>query len=196
MNKLSRRSFVKRTGAATIGSALGLGLLPSLTRKLYAVDSSTASSGVAAYITSPVVPVTVPVNGGLLTLTITQSCTAAPGVCVNSLCVTVKRNARFTKTVSGKNYVGDITRTDSLYWRCESGVATLFYASHSQPVSAPIANVTDPADTRGVVYPDGVTSEDQKTSGLRAKIFDNTTGEWSDWSDFGTVSYVVYCCSR
>lgn len=195
MNKFSRRTFVKRTGAATLGSALGLGLLPSLTRKLYAVDSSTASSGIAAYLTSPVVPVNFSVGGGLLTLTITQSCTAASGTCVNSLCVTVKRNAKYTKTVSGKNYVGDITRTDSLYWRCESGVATLYYASHSQPVSAPIANVLNPVETIGTLYPDGVTSEDQKTSGLRAKIFDDTTGEWSSWYDFGNVSYVVYCCS-
>ena len=48
MSHLTRRSFVKRTGAVTLGSALGLGVLPSVTRKLHATDTSTILSNIRA----------------------------------------------------------------------------------------------------------------------------------------------------
>ena len=40
MKKITRRTFAKRTGGATLGSAIGLGILPSITRKLHATDNS------------------------------------------------------------------------------------------------------------------------------------------------------------
>ena len=39
-DRINRRSFVKRTGAVTLGSVLGLGILPSINRRLHATDTS------------------------------------------------------------------------------------------------------------------------------------------------------------
>lgn len=47
MNKITRRSFVKRTGGVSLGSVLGLGLLPSVTRRLHAADFSSLTNGVS-----------------------------------------------------------------------------------------------------------------------------------------------------
>jgi hypothetical protein len=41
--QITRRTFVKRTSEMTLGSVLGLGILPSITRKLHAIDGSEIS---------------------------------------------------------------------------------------------------------------------------------------------------------
>lgn len=43
---ITRRRFIKNSGGATLGTVLGIGLLPSITRKLCAQDSSTHYGGI------------------------------------------------------------------------------------------------------------------------------------------------------
>lgn len=52
MTFITRRAFIKRTGSASLGTALGLGLIPSVTTKLKAADTSGGIKGVRATTTS------------------------------------------------------------------------------------------------------------------------------------------------
>lgn len=199
MSKISRRIFVKRTGGTTLGAALGLGLIPSLTRKLHAEDTSSPppSPGVRVLWSTNKISDSWSVGGGTLTLTITQSASVAPDTCVPSLRVTVIRNSNYVKTVGDKSYVGNHAITDHYYWRCEEGVPRVFYANGyftpAGKTSVAIANSNDPSDTIGNLKVTSWTSDDDKTTDASARILDgvgNLVGEYL----LASISYEVLCC--
>src|SRR5262245_22382340 len=115
MTNYTRRSFVKRTGSATLGAALGLGLLPSLTRKLHAADTS-AAKGVLALNPSGERRATFPTivsiphpNGPVVVGNLTLSCEyiGSPpfGSCVPSLTITRKLSLSFEIVAGGLSYL-------------------------------------------------------------------------------------------
>jgi hypothetical protein len=142
MNSLNRRSFIKRTGGATLGTALGLGLIPSVTNRLRAADTST--TGVKCNTSppppasgspppAPVISTSSPAlayAGGQITtgLDVTVPPTNS---CVSSLRIDYSRWIRF-------DYPGRapqiMTETWSITWACVGGVPT---ASKSPPVTTP-----------------------------------------------------------
>jgi hypothetical protein len=202
MSKISRRIFVKRTGASSLGAALGLGLIPSLTRKLHAEDTSAPPPpppvpGVLVLWTTNQINDSWTVGGGTLTLSITQSASAPLNTCTGVLRITVVRAATYLKTIGAKTYVGNHSITDHYYWRCESGVPRVFhsngYFSPTGQSSVAIANVNDPNDTIGNLKVSGWTSDDDKTSDATARVMDgvgNVLGEYL----LTSISYEVLCC--
>lgn len=196
MTKFTRRNFVKRTGAATIGSALGLGLLPSLTRRLHALDSSTLlAQGVEVLYSNKSTTDSWAVQGGTLTITQTITASAALGACVSSLGVTRKRSYHYIRVKNGKTYVGLTSHTDNQYYRCEGGVPVVFYEYHTWPTPVAVADPNNPQDAIGTLYPGGINSNAGKSGAGKAKVFDNTTGTWSEWYEGTDLPYEVICCT-
>lgn len=161
MTKYTRRSFVKRTGSATLGAALGLGLLPSLTRKLHAADTST-SQGVngkwkkndagdalkvvaplpqAACLPSQTANATLPGNAGSFTVGIQQS--MAPfQVCSNSVTVTEVLWINITAVINGVQRNFAKTWSRGRIFKCEG--------------SAPVPQDVDPTPSI-ITFPENST---------------------------------------
>jgi hypothetical protein len=198
MTKNTRRSFVKRTGAATLGTALGLGLLPSLTRKLHATDSSEnmPPMGVRLYLAADPQPTQYQYGGGTLTLSITQTASVAAGVCAPSILLTIVRKAVFVKTVNGSTYTGEMKRTDTVYWCCINGVPSYVPGtspSSTQPRSAAITNSS--GQSIGSMSGLGVTSSDGLNAYFTASIMLQGNSQESGWfPEVGPASYVPSCC--
>jgi hypothetical protein len=200
MTNYTRRSFVKRSGSATLGAALGLGLLPSLTRKLHAGDTSTCGGGgtsgsIQVLLGDLPKPVSQSYRGGVLSLSLAVTLSAAPAACVPSILVTVRRTARYDKSVNGSSYVGLITRTDLLYWRCQNGAPYLFDEQHYEPGSVAIANVNNPNDVIGNLDGTAYTSGNQQNSWYSAAVtLNEALKETSPPLEIGPASYQPVCC--
>ena len=122
MAKYTRRSFVKRSGSATLSAALGLGLLPSLTRKLHAADSSNLT-GIKANAPQGLNVTTTKTleSGGTLELELNQVLSAPAGLCVLSIRVTQTYRVKLKKTLNGVTYRADANWVREYTWKCENG---------------------------------------------------------------------------
>lgn len=120
MTKYTRRSFVKRTGSATLGAALGLGLLPSLTRKLHAADTSTGEGVKTTNTLGVGVTSKIDVPGGRLCLSV--KFTINPGT-PNTCVLAIEGKKHFTmhfEFLNGQsNFVGEFFQT--VVYTCRNG---------------------------------------------------------------------------
>jgi len=192
MTKISRRTFVKRSGAATLGGALGLGILPSLTRRLHASDTSTqAGSGVEILYSSVTDLASYKVNGGNLTISQVLASTAVPGSCVPSLKATRSYVFDYTKVVNGLTYNAHVTLEVHRYYSCVNGAPTVTYAYGN---NIGLTGIYAGKHAIGTMEP-GVTNADggQSSSGKARLIF--ADGEWTDWYDGANLPYQVLCCA-
>jgi hypothetical protein len=147
MTKYTRRSFVKRTGSATLGAALGLGLLPSLTRKLHAADTSVSQGVYGKWKKNPnndskegTVKVLTPVpdtasqpaetlvhtlaNGAGTVTTGIQRSMAPYKDCCNSVTVTDILSINVTAVVAGQQRVYNKSWNRRNVYLCENGTPT------------------------------------------------------------------------
>jgi len=180
MSRLTRRSFVKRTGAVSLGSALGLGLLPSVTRKLYAVDTSTfmgitptAAEGVSPSAAGLNYPPGAPVGEMLLTIGINAS--VAVGVCALSITVTISRTATYTQLQNGVDYKGTAKINSYYIWICEDGVVKLS-KMHTDFAEKDVA-VSGGGGQIGTLR-----SETDGPPKYKARMFWQALGDYGPWS--------------
>jgi hypothetical protein len=192
MTKITRRTFVKRSGAATLGSALGLGVLPSLTRRLHAEDTSLESSQGVAILFKTANDVSVfSVNGGLLTVSQVLTVSTASGLCVPSLKTTRAYDFNYSKTVDGVVYTGKAAGVVHRYYKCIDGVPTVTYAygTNLGPVGISNGKTAIGAMDPAIRDSDG----GQTSTGEARLVFED--GEWSDWYPGANIPYKVICCT-
>lgn len=128
MEKISRRSFVKRTGAVTLGSVLGLGILPSVTRRLHATDLSQAIiKGVAFSWDSLQTSKDNVYGNGIMRIVVrleteSKSGSIAKGQCYLTGTITIVREAFCTQTILGQACSGSARNVTTQSWSCKDGV--------------------------------------------------------------------------
>ena len=199
MSKFTRRTFVKR-GSATLGAVLGLGLLPSLTRKLHATDQSTpppAANGVKFdYEGNGTASRTDTYQGGTLTMSITFTCSPAKGVCGAVGLMSVLRSATFVTTLSGVNYRAAATDLSLCTWQCVGGAPMCTQVLHPNPPTThpdvAIANINNPNETVGTLFTIGSRGSDPYVS-LTAMVL--LGDEYSQEFTLGPIQYSVAACT-
>lgn len=191
MEKISRRAFVKRSGAVTLGSVLGLGMLPSLTRKLHAADSSrVAITGVNLNWTSGSMSSVTPYMGGELEVGISIDGDAPKGQCNLTATMHIYRYAIYRKTIEGTGYFG-CSWDDAYYtWHCMYGVVSVksAHGTSSGPVTIRSNSGT----------PLGAVCLGTSTPGFNAPMADGRVYMNDDWGpavNVGPLSYAASCCS-
>lgn len=161
-------------------------MVPSLTRKLHASDTSTPAPtpGVRVQWSTNQISESWALDGGTLTLRVTLHARVLLNTCVTSALTAVVRNGTYVKTTGGKTYQGSHGMIDRYYWRCESGVPVMFYSTGNfTPAgqsSVAIANVNDPTDTIGNIQVAGWTSDDYQSFDVSSRVRDgvgNILGE-------------------
>ncbi len=195
MTNITRRTFVKRSGAATLGSALGLGILPSLTRRLHAEDTSTSSdAGVSAQYTSIYDLAPFEVNGGTLTVEQKLKVSAPAYACVSSLQVVRAYTFNYIKTVSGVVYRASAFGEMKRYYKCINGIPTITYAYGDSLGPVPITSVkSDGSAAIGLMEP-AIRESDGGTNGQGEARFVFSDGKWGDWNTGANLPYQVFCC--
>jgi hypothetical protein len=122
MSQITRRSFVKRTGGVTLGAALGLGLLPSVTRKLHATDSS-VGEGIKFGYTEEVTAGPYALGTCALLLRIEVSSSFGNGNCGEGIgTVVVNRIADVFALPPFSILSGSVVVKQTSKWRCVNGV--------------------------------------------------------------------------
>jgi len=152
MTRYTRRSFVKRSGSATLGAALGLGLLPSLTRKLHAADNS-GGTGIKALVpasTQLEVSNTTNVQGGQLELKVKHVLPATNTCVTPKIAHTVEYTAKFTVNIGGVAYQGLGGWSRTREWDCAQGTVRLISDS-GMPGSEPIQIKSASGQTGGSI---------------------------------------------
>jgi hypothetical protein len=200
MIRVTRRTFIKRSGTATLGSVLGLGLLPSLTRKLHATDQSEptiskSSNGVKFKFEKASLTQSWDVKGGKLSISINLSSSPEQGVCALTGVMSVLRVASFVITHSRVAYLGKVTDLSLVTWQSQDGVPRPVYVAHPTPPStAPvvaIANPDRPAETIGTLFTTGSASTDTAVS-MTATVY--IGDEYSNDYTLGPLPYSVSPC--
>jgi hypothetical protein len=146
----------------TLGTALGLGLLPSVTRKLHATDTSTGLGVLANWDDIP--PLVVSHAGGTLKLTNAFSCTSGKGVCSGMIYILAKRTAAF----SG-NGTANIEELTVFTWINAGGVPKLMLELTPTP---PLA-VAIQGGQGGSLMAQSVISADGRTISYSAYVLGN-----------------------
>lgn len=129
---MNRRIFMKRSGGGTLGVLLGMGVIPSVTKRLYAQDVS-GEPGISGHLVG-VTPTDIDtrlitmtdsrqISGGTLTTDLSiQFPDTAHDRCVREICVEIVSNMRWEKTVNGKLYHITFHTYQRRYHRCIDGV--------------------------------------------------------------------------
>ena len=134
MTRFTRRVFIKRGGAATLGSVLGLGLLPSLTRKLHATDQSGGDPrNVKLTYDEAAKTQSWQYLGGTLTISIQLVSSPESGVCSGTAVMGVSRTAIYTKASPRATYTASYSEIANVIWQCIGGVATATSVTHPTP---------------------------------------------------------------
>ena len=199
MSKFTRRTFVRR-GTATLGTVLGLGLLPSLTRKLHATDESSppvvpnglkfdyAGDGTASR--------TETFHGGTLTISIAFTCSPAKGVCSTVGLMSVLRQASFSITLSGVFYKGTAVDLSLVTWQVVDGVPRVTSVTHPNPpttaMDVAIANPNNTNETVGTLFTLGSRGSDPYVS-FTAMVF--LGDEYSPQYKLGPIQYTATACT-
>ncbi len=194
MSRFTRRVFIKRGGAATLGSALGMGLLPSLTRKLHATDQSGGvPTNVKLTYSQTAKKQSWQYMGGTLTITIQLVSSPESGVCSGSAVMSVSRTAIYTKVSPKVTYTASYSEIANVTWQCIGGVATATSVTHPTPPSSPdiaIANVNNSKETIGTLSTVGSAGSNPAVS-LTATVL--IGDELSPDYTLG-LSYTPACC--
>lgn len=210
MSTFTRRSFVKKSGVATIGGVFGLGLLPSLTRKLHATDQSLTIAGTRPAAQSTGISLTLQLAsktqsweylGGTLVMSLQLTPTPAAGVCAGSVVMSVLRTAVYTFVKSNgiggmKNvtYKGTAKYNTLVTWLAENGVARFISAVPIAPTTAPdvaIANVEASNETIGTLFTVGTHASDTNVA-LSATVL--VGDEYSPEYKIGPLPYQTPAC--
>ena len=201
MIKVTRRTFIRRSGTATLGSVLGLGLLPSLTRKLHATDQSeptnvNTSNGVKFGYERDSLTQSWQTKGGTLTITIKFTSSPEKGVCAATGVMSVTRIASFKIIHSKVAYIGTVTDLSLVTWQAQDGVPAVIYVAHpTPPTTAPvvaIANPDNPGQTIGTLFTVGSASTDTAVS-MTATVY--IGDEYSADYTLGPLAYTVAACT-
>jgi hypothetical protein len=206
MEKISRRSFVKRTGAVTLGSVLGLGILPSVTRRLHATDLSQAIiKGVAFYWDTMQTSKDNVYGNGVMRIVVKLDTEAAKsgsitkGQCYLTGTVTIVREAFCTQTILGQACSGSARNVTTQSWSCKDGVP--YCSGVTSENRSPELNklMTASGEAMGTVF---ITTQNPGGStGLNATAY--ATGKNAQGGDGGPIgagvsgdaySYYVGCC--
>lgn len=196
MSDVTRRVFIKRGGAATLGSALGLGLLPSLTRKLHATDQSGDVTN--CKLNHPLLPLSedYAVMGGVLTMSITLAASSGNGVCSGSAVMNVMRSATYTRKLLPRlawSYTATFREISNVTWQCLGGVPTATSVTHPVPptsLDAAIANPNNPSETIGTLSME-VSNAANPAVQMTATVI---IGDESASRTLGPLSYRPACC--
>lgn len=194
MSHSTRRVFIKKSGAATLGSVLGLGLLPSLTRRLHATDQSGGLTNIKLSYTQTSLSQSWGYLGGTLTLKIQLSSSPGNGVCSGSAVMSVTRTATYTKSLPKVTWSASYSEISNIIWQCVGGVATATSVTHPTPPSSPdvaIANVDNPKETIGTLSTSGSPAASPAVS-ISATVL--IGDELSPERTLGPLSYTPACC--
>lgn len=207
MTSLTRRSFIKRTGSATLGTALGLGLIPSVTSKLKAVDTSGGIQGVVYQPTSKsgsanAAPVAF--AGGTLNAGVSMSTATAAGTCNAQIVVKWRRWFSYSRDGAAIFTEQQLWQTT---WICSSGVATYETQYLNEDGSLPAPGATPTAmtlDSRQIIDASGkncgllealaMPGTGPAANGVRAAATDGYK-PISAILDTGLVSHFISCCT-
>jgi hypothetical protein len=204
MTKYTRRSFVKRTGSATLGAALGLGLLPSLTRKLHASDTSdpqgVKSQKPLALNATKIVPITDGSNQiGQMTLETTQTSSPAQS-CLVSFAQTTTWKVTVAINIAGVAYSAMTQWAKKRVWICSGGGVVLSDdncepAGQSLPSgSLNITNASGQTCGTLTVATDGPNTTDPNHKRPAASVFPSAAKKDSPYADFPYLDPVLDCC--
>ena len=206
MTHYTRRSFIKRAGSASLGTALGLGLIPSLTSKLKASDTSGGIQGVVMQVTSSSTSATatpVAFAGGTLNagVAITQMPTA--GVCYAQIVVKWRR---WFSYIRGGATIFSEQQLFATTWICEDGEATWEKQYLNEDGSLPAPGTSPSAmnlDSQAIVDASGTNqglleelampNTSPTAYGVRAAATDGFT-VISPELNTGLVTHSVTCC--
>jgi hypothetical protein len=192
MDKISRRSFVKRSGAVTLGSVLGLGILPSVTRKLHATDySQTCIQGVKVDWNSNSYSKTFPYGSGSLELGTALSCSVSKGVCSVTATVHILRYCVYRQTVGGVPCSASSYENAYYTYSCVDGAVVL---SVEKGDGNGMQNVVGPGD-QVVAAVQIAPSAGSPQSGPRGQVFQDATSSWGPEMALSAVGFTATCCS-
>ncbi len=190
MEKLTRRSFVKRSGAVTLGSVLGLGVLPSLTRKLHATDLSMALVTGVSFNWPAVSMVTKSRSGkGEIELGIAIDADAPKGQCNLTATMHIYRYAIYRETRNGSAYFG-CSWDDCYYtWHCMNGVVGM--KSGHGTSSGPATIYNNAGENVGAIC--ATTSTDGYNNCMvYGQLYQDD--EWKPKVPHGPLIYTPSCC--
>lgn len=193
MSKFTRRVFLKRSGTATLGSVLGLGLLPSLTRKLHATDESGDPTEARLTCDLDTLSQSWAYMGGTLSLSIVLSPSLGSGVCGSAPVMTVTRTATYVKETKVVTYSAAFSEVSDVTWQCIGGVVTATSVTHPVPPSGPdvaIANVDNAKETIGTLGVTGSSPTDPAVT-ISATVL---IGDEFVTHDLGPLAYAASCC--
>lgn len=195
MTKFTRRVFIKKSGAATLGSVLGLGLLPSLTRKLHATDQSgeTPANIKLSYGQTSLTQ-SWQYMSGTLSMSIVLASSPGNGVCSGTAIMNVVRRATYTQVRPRVTYTGTVSEISNITWQCVGGVASATSVTHPTPPTSPdvaIANVNNPNETIGTLSTASSGGSNPAVSiSAIVLIGDEPSKEYT----LGPLSYTPSCC--
>lgn len=194
MDKISRRSFVKRTGGVTLGSVLGLGILPSVTRKLHATDSSifvpATLPGVKLSWGETEMRKTVAYFAGSLEIGIVMDADAPKSQCNLTGTMHAYRYGVYREVRNGSSYSG-VAWDDGYYnWHCSNGAATLKSAYGTASGPMPIKNSAG-ASIGSIYLETSAASNPQLYASARV----HQNGAFGATEQVGPLSYQPACCT-
>ena len=197
MTQYTRRSFIKRAGSASLGTALGLGLIPSVTSKLKAADTSTLATGVVMQLNGTTTRATnssTSYGGHNIEVGVEILSYPTPGTCLRSIAVRWRRWYQVT-------LVGSTTPTLSqqiwtVTWTCVNGVlssSTQYDTSAMTLNDLPYPAVApNPPGSVTVNHDDTQVSEG--SNALSVVVFDGFEENFSTPVTTPALSHSVVCC--
>ena len=192
MANLSRRMFIKRTGAVTLGSTLGLGMLAPVTRKLYAADTSTVYQvfGVRIDSKAPVYQTFQPYSTGELEIGMAIVCSTPVGVCGYYNTVQIYRAATYREFRDGVSYMGTAWANMYTTYICVGGVPTRHntwgHESHIRAIQDYLGNPI------GSIWMEPMSDVDYKENNMVCKAHVN--GGWGPEIESGYLMFTASCC--
>jgi hypothetical protein len=205
MTQYTRRSFIKRAGSASLGTALGLGLVPSITNKLKAVDTSSGVMGVVMQLTSASSSATASTAyaGGTINAGVAIIQMPTAGTCLLSISVVWRRWLSYAR---GGATIFTSEQRWRTTWTCVNGAPSMVKqylnidGTDPAPGTVPTGQVLR---SQAIVDASGANCGllEQMASANTSDTAQGTRGVASDgWApispiiDTGLVSHSITCC--
>lgn len=165
MTPISKRTFIKRSGSATLAAALGLGIMQSTSVRVRATDTSVSTAGVKYFAdadpdantqvraVAPALWVKHYIQStsafsygqGSMEMTVYQDFSAFPNICTQELTVRIYRISKYTQYANGIPYIGKAIDYQLRGYRCINGAIAVETVAHTNTGISPLWRYGDPA---------------------------------------------------
>ena len=196
MSQVTRRSFVKRTGAMTLGAALGVGVIPSMTRRLRAADLSSQGPGVKMILLTPRWKMkTMAYRDGTIHVGVQFSSLSFVNYCELMTKLYVDTFAEYWEDRDGKHYYGMAMSGARMDYICRNGKG--YNISGELYGGYPVDIVADDGSVLGNIFVQMETDDGYSFMGTAQVCYMWPGNRFLDcgmWVSSGLAKYEIRCC--